>query len=356
MSSNYTNIENVQRLIDEAQNINWNGLVEEPTFMDIAGYPHYENVCSNILAFFFQTDAEHGMKDLVLKSLLHTINISDQHEYMTNDVSREVMSDSGNRIDLVISTDDFVVAIENKIYADLYNDLNDYSTYVDNHYPGLKKFKVVLSLTPADPQKLTNGFVNVVYTVFLNEIDNLIGQYWKDANPKYLMILNDFMKNLRKRNGGNQVNQEVIDYFSNNKTDIESFILDIKDYKVYLRSTMKMLAQKLNMSNQKNCTQWYHRESNSLFDILVHDISIDDAVIAIDTVFCSEKYDIRIWLRKPGKSNLKNKTDLFEFLIKKGLDQSDLRNTQDRHVYDKDFLDQMDVVNKLNEIVNKLCQ
>ena len=34
-----------------------------PTFMEIAGYPHYENVCSNILAFFFDTEEQHEYKD-----------------------------------------------------------------------------------------------------------------------------------------------------------------------------------------------------------------------------------------------------------------------------------------------------
>ena len=30
------------------------------TFMQIAGYPHYENVCSNILAFYLDPAEEHG--------------------------------------------------------------------------------------------------------------------------------------------------------------------------------------------------------------------------------------------------------------------------------------------------------
>ena len=33
------------------------------TFMEISGYPHYENVCSNILSFYLNPANEHGLKD-----------------------------------------------------------------------------------------------------------------------------------------------------------------------------------------------------------------------------------------------------------------------------------------------------
>jgi len=37
------------------------------TYLEICGQPHYENVCSNILSFFFDTKRNHKFKDLVLK-------------------------------------------------------------------------------------------------------------------------------------------------------------------------------------------------------------------------------------------------------------------------------------------------
>jgi hypothetical protein len=37
-----------------------------PTFMEVAGYPHYENVCSNILAFYFDPSNPHGFGNLLL--------------------------------------------------------------------------------------------------------------------------------------------------------------------------------------------------------------------------------------------------------------------------------------------------
>ena len=39
---------------------------KEKTFMQIAGYPHYENACSNILAFYLNPNEEHKLNDIVL--------------------------------------------------------------------------------------------------------------------------------------------------------------------------------------------------------------------------------------------------------------------------------------------------
>lgn len=40
------------------------------TFMDVSGYPHYENVCSNILAFYLDPTQEHDLKDLFISAIL----------------------------------------------------------------------------------------------------------------------------------------------------------------------------------------------------------------------------------------------------------------------------------------------
>jgi len=96
------------------------GRVERPrTFMEIAGYPHYENVCSNILAFFLDPEEPHGLGTLMLDALANAGGRSDANEGVGGSVSveREVGTEAGNRIDILIESDDRIVLIENKIYA-----------------------------------------------------------------------------------------------------------------------------------------------------------------------------------------------------------------------------------------------
>lgn len=48
--------------------------------MEISGYPHYENVCSNILKFYLAPTNEHGLNDLALNSILHLIDKDSQFD------------------------------------------------------------------------------------------------------------------------------------------------------------------------------------------------------------------------------------------------------------------------------------
>jgi len=88
------------------------------TVMQVSGYPHYENVSSNILAFFFDPEEEHGLSDLLLQSLFKVIHqaqntTSDNKEVSTLElpsfetvkIEREYTTDGKKRIDLVITGD-----------------------------------------------------------------------------------------------------------------------------------------------------------------------------------------------------------------------------------------------------------
>ena len=46
------------------------GPTEPPTLMQIAGFPNWENVYSNILAFFLDTNQDHGFGPLFIRSIL----------------------------------------------------------------------------------------------------------------------------------------------------------------------------------------------------------------------------------------------------------------------------------------------
>jgi hypothetical protein len=59
----------ITRLLDEFSRLPQLTRVE-PTILEIAGYPHYENVASNILAFFLDPKKGHGLGRIVLESLL----------------------------------------------------------------------------------------------------------------------------------------------------------------------------------------------------------------------------------------------------------------------------------------------
>jgi len=142
--------------------------------MEISGYPHYENVCSNILKFYLDPTNEHGLKDLVLNSLLHLID-KDFHfdlDFEQIEVYREHKTINDNRLDLVVLTDNYAIGIENKIFHHLHNDLTDYKNTVKSFcYNSRKPVCIVLSLnkltSPEDIKKIAiNDFVTLLMSRF----------------------------------------------------------------------------------------------------------------------------------------------------------------------------------------------
>lgn len=61
------------------------------SILEIAGFPHYENVISNLLAFYFDFEEIHGLQDLFIKSFFSSLNLSKEYTRSENiNVYKEV--------------------------------------------------------------------------------------------------------------------------------------------------------------------------------------------------------------------------------------------------------------------------
>jgi hypothetical protein len=344
----------IKKLIDDFKSINVKNISTEPTFMDIAGFPHYENVCSNILKFFFQSEETHGLKDLFIQALLKAIGEKTNHEIIVNEVIREQVTNKGNRIDIVIITDEFVVGIENKIYAGVYNDLDDYSAYLNSMKNDRNLYRVILSIYSIPSND--SGFVNIRYSEFFSNIDKLIGDYWHDGNQKYLVYLKDFMQTIRRIEGGTKLDNDLANFFNENLDDTQNLMKAINEMKKSLRQRVQDLGTRI-IYDENKCKQWFWRDNDLLLDDLVHDIYVDDAVVAIDANTYPVGWSIFIWLRKAGKNSLRNKPELATWLTSKGLPESDISGEdQDRVIYSTKFDNEDETSICLQGILDKLCK
>ena len=84
------------------------------SIFNIAGYPRYENVSSNILAFYFDPNNEHGLGELLYFCLMDLTYPNEARPYKAQGirVQREVSTNKGKRIDILIRTDSEIIAIE----------------------------------------------------------------------------------------------------------------------------------------------------------------------------------------------------------------------------------------------------
>ncbi|MFW8079771.1 PD-(D/E)XK nuclease family protein, partial [Klebsiella pneumoniae] len=100
---------------------------------------HYENPVSDLLAFFIDPDAPHGLNTLVLGALLECLP-AHVDASLLSPPAREVMTQKGTRIDLLLESKEWAMVLENKIWHQLNNPFNDYSGYLEQKHPDKKPF------------------------------------------------------------------------------------------------------------------------------------------------------------------------------------------------------------------------
>ena len=221
------------------------------TYMDVAGYPHYENVCSNVLAFYLNPDEQHGLGDLMLMSLLKALG-RDAFSIGQATIRREFPTVNGGRLDLLIYSEAITIGIENKIYAGVYNDLEDYAATIDDHaskYGRIAQatFKIVLSLKPERNQatlikwrKL--GFVNLTHSKLWEHVRHLLGHYAAGAQTKWLTYLLEFMQNMINLAEENLELKKTDQFFIDNNKVIDRLLTERQAFQGRLSIRLAELA------------------------------------------------------------------------------------------------------------------
>lgn len=103
----------------------------EPNFFDIGGSGYLENPTSDIMSVFMGLDP--NIQPWLLKALLQLFGQDvDNIDFSSLRVQREVACENGERLDIVIIHDDFIIGIENKIYHEVKNPFEVYDTFLEN--------------------------------------------------------------------------------------------------------------------------------------------------------------------------------------------------------------------------------
>ncbi len=212
----------------------------ERTFMEVSGNPHYENVSSNILAFYFNPAAEHKLGDLLLSAFFDMAGVRAKPSTGNVVVRRELSTDELKRIDLIVENEEFTVAIENKIYHWLANDLEEYARTIDRTARNktlLIKAVLGLRLRPTE-DSLKGGFSNYSYAQLWRHVRARLGDYISKANPKWVTYLLDFMETTTNLAGQNMELQKTDQFFIDHNDVIQELVDQRNEF-------LGRLAQKL---------------------------------------------------------------------------------------------------------------
>jgi hypothetical protein len=187
------------------------------TFQGMVQQPHFENVISNIYAFFFNVEEEHELKDLFINSLFECIKSKNTTTILPFEmiegfeVATEISTSKG-RIDILLYNEEEVIIIENKIYHHLNgNPLNDY--WVSQKKKN--RIGLILSLKPiANIKKHHKDFISITHLELLETVMQNIGNYLLFSNDKYLTFLKDFYQNIINLSTNTMENEDLKFYYN----------------------------------------------------------------------------------------------------------------------------------------------
>lgn len=271
---------------------------KEMTFLELCHYPgeRFEEICSRILEFFFQPNNKHGFRDLWFKSLCKIIKIDCEDVFEMKTRTEEATSSSekekGKKIDIVLETPTLVIAIENKIGADLYNPLDIYKEHIDKGYSKLNKKCIVLTahrLSNEEQKKANeNGFVVVLYKKLFDNVRELLGKYVSSCNPNFLSFMLDFMMTVEKRMNFMD-NTELNRFFFDKKEEIESMLNSFGDWQRKLRDEQSCELNKIkDVITKKTKWLWWIYQG---WDLGVHFLDKTQYKIGIESEFEPTKDD-----------------------------------------------------------------
>ncbi|WP_323012547.1 PD-(D/E)XK nuclease family protein [Castellaniella sp.] len=305
------------------------------SIFDVAGYPHYENVASNVLAFFLNPNNEHGLGKLMLSSLLNLAGANETNQSNVQ-ISREVYTVNGGRLDILIETESQLIGIENKIYHFLANDLEDYGKSLDEWAKPnqLAVMKIILSIRK---EKESFGFICITYEEFFLKIKEHLGNYVTTSSQKWLLYLIDFINTIENLKGGDMEFDENDKFFIKNESRINSLI-SVKNMFLYkLRYRIQKLQEEIKKPDVCE-KQWIYAGY-----CLVHDFNLSGNLIAFDLNICQAGWELTLF----GRDQSSN-----EYIIQL------LSRCSDHIAIEKGrlALARWPIFTELHEIKEKLCE
>jgi len=319
-------MEKLKKLIEEYEKLDTSDKDnQDETFISIIrGKENDEKVSSNILAFFLDTSREHNLGDLFAKSLLECIGLTPEQYSNEYSVETEYHTDKGNFIDILVFNEDVNIIIENKIYANLYNDLKDYYETIDSKFKK-ETIGIVLSInriTSNDivkyvSDKIEKGIFNneeeantflsakykfITYGELLGKIKMNLGCYIQNISQKYFPLFLDYMDNIENLISNKKMDSKIVEFIQNNEQSIISLETELLRLRKEMRDKVKRICGMLKGSiNNQNSKIWAYRELPELFDDVVVDYyhKNDKRLnVAFDSYIKLQGWEFHIWIRE----------------------------------------------------------
>lgn len=222
-------LEEITLDLEKAQQLiaNFSRLEQPPerkkAFLEIIGISHLESISSKLLGFFFDTEENHGLNDLCIQALYSCLGKKLDEAVRTSSVEREVATEEGSRIDIIIDCYDDLIVIENKLFHDINNPFLTYVSYAESIKEDKKVYYVILGIDK--PITLPEQFVFISHFDLADEINKRLGSYLMEADQHYVTLLIDYLhavENFNPNSSIGKMEQAIVNFFAANFDMIEN--------------------------------------------------------------------------------------------------------------------------------------
>ena len=216
-------------------------LPAERTLFSVGVRGYFENPTSDLLAFFLDPTAEHGLGDLFLASFLECIDSSDFSlqpiESIT--VEREIPHDGG-RMDLVILGSDWCLIIENKIYHRQVNPFDKYENYAETLNRRTKRFAI---LSPQGTSEREN-WIGVSYESYLGLVgQRLSASFLKEPFSKWHLFAREFINHIQNELYTPTMTHEQAAFVEKHGKQIEAVTNLVSEYRRFLQAIIRQALE-----------------------------------------------------------------------------------------------------------------
>lgn len=242
---------NIIKLKQLIEHINTLPIPETPeaTIFSIGSRGYYENPTSDVLAFFCDSEGVHGLGNLMMEAIFDSLGNCNQKDALTfDDVSlitepeREVFTEDGKYIDILLESNDWVMVIENKVFHKLNNPFESYQQhiYIEEQYQGKHPIFVVLSPKGNAP----TGWLGLSYPALLDSVREKLAQaFINQPINKWLVLLREFILHLEGIMSGSTISPETTDYILENLREIhQAELLKDKTIKAFHLELLQELS------------------------------------------------------------------------------------------------------------------
>lgn len=174
------NLETYKELLNKFKSLDI--VTKELTLFDVGARGHFENPTTELLSFFLDSGKSHGLDNCFFNGLQEVVTSKGFSKGLgaLTSVETEVSTAKGNRIDLLIETEDALIIVECKIYHWQNNPFDDYTSYGEQRIRDNKKndeqekslVKLVLCLNGrTDDVIKNNGWHGISYQDLVKVIE-----------------------------------------------------------------------------------------------------------------------------------------------------------------------------------------